>query len=232
MNAGCGYQKFIGLEVETNDHWPEQHPVVMDAPSDQSDGFRFMYVLPFARNHVLVELTYFSDTPALDREASLQTIHDYVGDRVSGWQVIREESGVLPMPWQPPPKPFLHGRLHGGYAGGWFHPATGYSFPVALRFALVIASVPPDQGIQAAKKLASLLRYRWRFARFLNFLLFRLVPPEARWQIFARLYRTLPPNVLARFYALNFSFFDAARILIGRPPRIDLLRLFSLQRSK
>jgi lycopene beta-cyclase len=120
----------------------------------------------------------------------------------------------------------------GGYAGGWFHPATGYSFPVALRFALAVARVAPQNAPQAAAQLAKQLSRRWQFARFLNRLLFQLVPPESRFQVFARLYRTLPPAVLGRFYAMEFTAADAARILSGRPPRIDLFRALRLSRSR
>jgi lycopene beta-cyclase len=222
-SEGCGYQKFFGSEVET-DGWPDRVPVVMDATVPQTDGFHFVYTVPLTATRVLVEDTYFSDTPDLDRDTARQQVESYLRERVGGWRVVREESGVLPMPWRPERRPNGNGPLLGGYAGGWFHPATGYSFPVALRFALAVASVPPEGATRAASELARRLRFRWRFARFLNLLLFRLVAPEARWQVFARLYRTLPPSVLARFYALEFSAADAARMVVGRPPRIDLLR--------
>lgn len=227
----CGYQKFLGLEVETTTPWPDRLPVVMDATVPQDDGFHFIYVLPLTPTRVLVEDTYFSDGPDLDHAVARRRVEAYLGGRVGGWRVVREESGVLPMPWQPASPPPANGPLLGGYAGGWFHPATGYSFPVALRFALAVAAVPPQNAPKATAPLARRLSLRWRFARFLNRLLFRLVPPDARWQVFARLYRTLPPSVLARFYALEFTVADAARIVIGRPPRIDPFRALRLPRS-
>lgn len=231
-HEGCGYQKFFGLEVETTTPWPDRDPLVMDAAVPQDDGFHFVYTLPFTANRVLVEDTYFSDTPELDRDKTREQVERYLGERVSGWRVLREESGVLPMPWRSPPEQQGISPLVGGYAGGWFHPATGYSFPVALRFALAIASVPPASAVDAAVSLARRLRPKWQFARLLNRLLFQFVPPQARWQVFARLYRTLPPAVLARFYAMEFTAADAARILVGRPPRIDLLRPLRLSGSK
>jgi lycopene beta-cyclase len=228
--GGCGYQKFLGLEVETSTPWPDRLPVVIDATVPQDDGFHFFYTLPLAPTRVLVEDTYFSDGPDLDHAVARGRVEGYLGGRVGGWRVVREESGVLPMPWAPAPPP-PDGPLVGGYAGGWFHPATGYSLPVALRFALAVATVLPDDARRAAAALARRLSHRWRFARFLNYLLFRLVPPDGRWQVFARLYRTLPPAVLARFYALEFTVADAARIVIGRPPRIDPFRALRLPRS-
>lgn len=221
--AGCGYQKFFGLEVETDGPWPQALPAVMDATVAQTDGFHFLYTLPLAPQLVLVEDTYFSDTAVLDNAESRRQVECHLRERVGGWRVVREEAGVLPMPWAPP-EAVSHGPLLGGYAGGWIHPATGYSFPVALRLALAVASAPAADARQAADSLARRLRPRCRFARFLNWLLFELVPPEARWQVFARLYRDLPDGLLARFYAMEFSAADAARVLIGRPPRIDLLR--------
>jgi lycopene beta-cyclase len=229
---GCGFQKFFGLEVETTAPWPDRLPVVMDATVPQDDGFHFVYTLPLSPTRVLVEDTYFSDTPGLDYQVARRRVERHLGDRVGGWKVVREESGVLPMPWQPAPPPPPGGPLTGGYAGGWFHPATGYSFPVALRFAVAVAAAHPEGARRAAAALADRLSPRWRFARFLNRLLFRLVPPDARWQVFARLYRTLPPSVLARFYALEFTAADAARVVVGRPPRIDPFRALRLPRSR
>lgn len=231
VTGGCGYQKFLGLEVETDSPWPDQLPVMMDASVPQDDGFHFVYTLPLAPTRVLVEDTYFADGPELDRTVARQRIEAYLCQRVRRWRVMREESGVLPMPWHTPSARPPGGPLVSGYAGGWFHPATGYSFPVALRLALTIATVPPQEAARAAAALARRLCPRWWFARFLNRLLFRLVPPHARWQVFARLYRTLPPAVLARFYALEFSAADAARIIVGRPPRINPLRAFGLSWS-
>ncbi|VTS02304.1 lycopene beta-cyclase CrtY [Tuwongella immobilis] len=242
--TGCGYQKFIGWEIETDRDWPESAPVVMDATVPQIDGFHFFYTLPFTKRRILVEDTYFSDSPQLDRPQIEQRIRDYLSARVPDWRIIREESGVLPMPWrshpnslpetpsETPPETPSDAPIRGGYAGGWFHPATGYSFPVALRFALAVADVSPELARNAIATLARRLTHRWKFARLLNRLLFCLVPPESRWQVFARLYRTLPPAVFARFYSMEFAVTDAARILIGRPPQINFLRLLPFSRSQ
>ena len=224
--TNCGYQKFVGLEIQTKKSWPDCLPTVMDAEQPQSDGFHFIYTLPLLPNRVLVEDTFFSDTPILDVEACRKRVVDYIEQRTGWCQILREESGVLPMPWSAEPCTAPEGSpLRGGYCGGWFHPATGYSFPAALRLALAISAVPSESAHKATAALARRLQPRWAFARFLNWLLFRLVPPDGRWQVFDRLHRTLPPAVLARFYALEFSVADAARVVFGRPPRIDLFRL-------
>ncbi len=226
--ASAGFQKFVGLEVETDRPWPHATPTVMDAVVSQDDGFRFVYALPFTPTRLLVEDTYFSDCPHLDRAKLRSRVGDYLrAAGVRNWRVLREESGVLPMPWaggRVAVNPT--GPLAAGYAGGWFHPATGYSFPLAVRLAVAVASVPPGQAHAAAAGVARRAAPRQRFARFLNRLLFTAVTPAERWQVFRRLYRSLPDSLLARFYALEFGPVDAGRLLVGWPPPLSPSRLF------
>src|SRR5262249_47136302 len=74
-----------------------------------------------------------SRDPELDEARARQAILQYAAD--AGWRVAsvaRDERGVLPMPWEgsleePKGSPFAI-----GYPRGRFHPATGYSFPLAL----------------------------------------------------------------------------------------------------
>jgi lycopene beta-cyclase len=106
----------------------------------------------------------------------------------------------------------------GGYAGDWYHAATGYSMPLAVRFAELVARACPDRVAAEVASAAAEDRLRRGFARFLNRLLFCLVRPEHRWKIFRRFYRVLPEERIARFYAHRFTFTDAARIMIGWPP--------------
>ncbi len=225
--TATGYQKFVGLEIETERPWPDAVPTVMDATVPQDDGFRFVYALPFTPTRVLIEETHFADGTGLNKPLLRQRIGEYADSRnVGRWRVLREEAGVLPMPWvgggvRVPDA----GPIPVGYAGGWCHPATGYSLPVAVRVALAIAAVPPHDARTALRRLAGRLRPRQRFARFLNSLLFKLVVPDQRWQVFRRLYRAVPDATLNRFYALDFGPLDAARMVVGWPPPVVLSRL-------
>ena len=63
-----------------------------------------------------------------------------------------------------------------------------------------------------------------RFGLLLNRLLYRTTPPANRWSILSRFYK-LPEPVLRRFYALESTHLDRARMLCGRPPRgVSMLR--------
>ena len=221
LDGGCGYQKFLGVELAL----PRPHglslPVLMDATVAQIDGYRFVYVLPLAPDRLLVEDTYFSDGAALDRAALRQRALAYARSRgFAGAEVVREEEGVLPMPWRGDGLPRPSGSpVAAGYQGGWFHPATGYSFPIAARLAALVGALDRDRLLGGAlDRMAASVRRQAAFARQLNRLLFRWCAPGERWQVLERFYR-LPEELIRRFYALEMAPRDMARILIGRPPR-------------
>jgi lycopene beta-cyclase len=225
--GGAGFQKFVGVELRLHLKAAPPRPVVMDATVPQDDGFRFVYVLPLAEDRVLVEDTCFADTDTLDREASRARALAYARERGLGpFEVLREEEGVLPLPWTGPlPRPG-GSPLVAGYAGGFFHPVTGYSLPVAVRLAMLLASLPPERAL-GPELLAFARRHRAqaRFAHLLNWLMFRAYPPASRWRVLERFYREMPEGTIRRFYALDLTVRDRARLLLGRPPRGFSFRL-------
>ncbi len=223
-----GYQKFVGLELELEEPSTLSEPLVMDATVHQEDGFRFVYTLPLSPTRVLVEDTYFADGPALDVPTLRTRALRYA--RALGLQISRihrEESGVLPLP-SVARRSRAGSPFRAGYAGGWFHPTTGYSFPIAARLALHVARTTPDTLFDAGfRALESEHARQQRFACLLNRLLFQAVAPDARRNVLERFYR-LPEASIARFYALSTTAFDRARIVCGRPPRgLSISRAFS-----
>ena len=216
--GGVGYQTFIGHEYETDGRWPASEPTVMDVRQDQAGGFEFLYELPLGPSRVLLEYTRFHDAPTCDDARAAEMIAMRLAEADAGsTKLLRTERGCLPMPYARiggPAGPVPAG----GYAGGWYHAATGYSMPLAVRFAGLVARASPGQvGAEIAAAAAN-DRLRRGFSRFLNRLLFCLVRAEDRWKIFRRFYRVLPEERISRFYAHRFTFSDAARIVIGRPP--------------
>jgi lycopene beta-cyclase len=117
------------------------------------------------------------------------------------------------------PAPSLRSPLQAGYQGGFFHPGTGYSLPIALRLACLLARLGPERAL--GPELGSFVRAHQAqasFARQLNRLLFTGFAPDAMHNVFERFYG-LPTALIGRFYALSLGPLDRARILVGRPPR-------------
>lgn len=232
-----GFQKFLGLEITLANPGAIVDPttaLAMDARVAQVDGFRFMYVLPLGHNRLLIEDTSYADTPSLDRDHVRARIFAYLERRgARDVEVVREEIGVLGIPWTDDGVPPLGAPIRLGARGGWFHPTTGYTVPSAVRVALTVATHAGGAGsggtVDVTAILEGLARLRRererqaRFARRLNRLLFRAGAPGDRWMILSRFYR-LPQACIERFFALSSTPADRARILFGRPPRGVSLR--------
>jgi len=221
----AAFQKFVGLELDLEEDGPWDMPVIMDAGEDveqsSSEGFRFVYVLPFSRRHVLIEDTVYGDDPGLDESALAVRVVAYALARGAHVRrVLRREVGVLPLPLEKAPGlPFEPGSpLRVGYGGGLFHPVTGYSLPIACRVARALA--PTRTRAEADEALAAVARElapQQSFGRLLNRLMFEAMMPARRWTALERFYR-MPPATIARFYASRTTFWDRARLLVGRPP--------------
>jgi lycopene beta-cyclase len=216
--SGTGYQKFVGLELTLSEPHDLEVPILMDTLLPQTDGLRFMYVLPFSRHQVLIEDTYFSDSAHLDVELLCAHIRAWAAAR--GWHIARVdrlEQGVLPMPYEEAPPRASTVRFCGGYAGGWFNPATGYSLPLAVRFAEMIATHPIAQLDHAQRLLLAERARQAGFLMLLNRLLFAATPPAGRRSVFERVYQ-LPAECLTRLYAMRLRRDDQLRLLLGAPP--------------
>jgi len=220
VGAARAFQKFVGLELELEAPTACDTVTLMDARVEQTDGFRFVYTLPFEPQRILVEDTYYSDNATLDVEALKGRIASYCSARgLKPRRIIRQEQGVLPLPLAIPrrSKPIL--PLVAGYAGGFAHPTTGYSFPVALRLARSIAARPAANMLdESLTRLISEIDAQARYAVWLNRLLFLGVAKEHRHNVLERFYG-LPEATIERFYALRTTAQDRARIVCGRPPR-------------
>jgi lycopene beta-cyclase len=221
-----GFQKFVGLEVETSEPHGVSEPVIMDARVTQEDGYRFVYLLPFSPTRLLIEDTRYADGAALDQGQLRADILDYAASQ--GWSIgnciVREEHGVLPIALAFDAERFWAGRPkdvpQAGMRAALFHPTTGYSLPEAVRLANVIAEHWQAGSAVLAEKIRAHATKRAReqgFYRLLNRMLFRAAAPDKRHLVLQRFYR-LPTPLIERFYAGRTNWADIARILVGRPP--------------
>lgn len=223
-HLALGYQKFLGREVRLTAPHGLDLPVLMDAGVAQHEGYRFVYLLPFGPDRLLIEDTYYADGASLAPAALRTQIDDYAAQQ--GWriqEVLREEQGVLPIILSGDPEGFcreMGAQPCSGLAAGLFHATTGYSLPHAVRLAERIAALPQLDAVSLAAEIQATLRTEWRrqgFFRLLNRMLFLAGAPGDRWRVMQRFYG-LPEGLIRRFYAGRLHAGDKLRILTGKPP--------------
>jgi lycopene beta-cyclase len=224
------YQKFLGHFLELEQAHGRTRPLLMDGTVPQRDGYRFVYTLPFAPKVVLVEDTYYSDTPDLDIPALRREVTAYAAAQgFAVTRVLREETGVLPIVLAGDPERIWPraeaGLPRTGIRAGLFHHTTGYSLPEAAALADDLAALATGPGgLGGSDRIGPWIRRRflrrWRqqgFYRMLNRLLFVAARPDERYRIMQHFYR-LPEPTIARFYAGRSNVGDMLRILTGKPP--------------
>jgi lycopene beta-cyclase len=235
-HLALGYQTFLGQEVRLAAPHGLTAPVIMDASVAQDGGYRFVYLLPFDRDRVLIEDTHYVDSAACDPARLRANIAAYAQAR--GWrieQVLREEQGSLPIVLAGDFERFwdaLEGQPSIGLRAGLFHPTTGYSLPHAVRLAERIALLPDLSAPSLFAAIRDQARQAWqqqRFFRMLNRMLFLAGSPDMRWRVMQRFYR-LPAPLIARFYAGRLNLGDKARLLTGKPP-VPVLEAFAAVRK-
>jgi lycopene beta-cyclase len=213
-NWPCGYQKFLGQELELDAPHGLSRPLLMDAMVEQRDGFRFVYALPFGPKRVLVEDTLYSDSPTLDLGELRARIAAWVAGR--GWRVsyvAREEHAALPIPLGGSAPRLERPML--GISAGFFHATTGYSLPFAARLAEEIAIREALDADSLTAYLDREAQRHWRsqrFFRLLNRMLFHAAAPEERVRVFSSFYGHDEP-LIGRFYAAQLGWSDIVRVL-------------------
>lgn len=222
IDVPLGWQTFLGQELVCERPHGVEHPMIMDATVPQTGGFKFVYVLPWTADRLLVEDTAYADTPRVDQGAARRAIAAYAA--AHGWRVAhvaREESGSLPIP--------LGGRIETFWAGdvprigmraGLFHPTTGYSLPDAVAAASLLAAMDPIAPARVYSEMRAFATTCWQeraFFRLLNRWLFRAAAPEARVRVLEQFYGR-PADLIARFYGARLTSMDRLRLVMGRPP--------------
>ena len=219
-----GWQKFLGQLLRLDAPHGLTRPVIMDATVDQSEGYRFVYLLPFGPTHIFVEDTYYSTSAAIEPDRLRQRIAEYAN--AQGWQIAaveREEMAALPIAMGGDFDRFWPARdrvPRAGMAAGLFQPMTGYSLPDAVRTAALIAGLPDLSSRDLRHRLRDHARAGWEkrgFYRLLARMLFRAADPPARYRLLERFYR-LDEALIGRFYAGRSTLTDRLRILAGKPP--------------
>jgi lycopene beta-cyclase len=206
-------QFFLGREIKTER--PVFNPDVvqlMHFRRARSGGVDFVYILPFAIDQALVEVTSFAPhNPG--QEVFTKWLDEEINALNPGQtETLRTEAGALPMQ-----AGFADHNLDGiirmGLGGGAARPSTGYAFARnqiqgdQVAAALVSGQVPDT-------RLDSVM------TRFMDrvFLQVLAVKPEGGPALFETLFRNVSPNRLERFLSGSTRAVDLLSVMTALPP--------------
>ena len=217
ISVPVGFQNFVGLDVELEAPHGLTRPVIMDAKVEQIDSFRFVYYLPWSATRVLVEDTRYT----LQREIAVEEWKEEVLRIIAGksWRVKsieRVEVGSLPIPFEPMRSDFEE-RANRISLRAIFQDVTGYSIADALRVADVLSRESSGEYARALNNYLAGQKWRRRFYRLLNRLMFKAAPASERYRMLQHFYR-LPQPLIERFYAGQTRGWDVMRVFLGKPP--------------
>jgi len=215
-----GYQKFLGLDVRLKRPHGLTSVRLKDVRVPQTDGYRFVYLLPWSENELLIEDTYYSNSSSLDTELVKKEIFKYLQDQ--GWEIesiTREEQGSLPLALKID-RSNKSSHLKLGASSGVYQPVTGYTFPQTLeRVQALVENSRIDH--KEWKKILSIYDEKFYiqsgYLSLLNRMLFKASHPSKRYLMLEHFY-TLPQDLIERFYQGQLSLKDKIQIMWGKPP--------------
>lgn len=205
-------QFFLGWEIRTER--PVFDPTrvqLMQFRKARSAGVDFVYILPFASDRALVEVTSFapaSPTP----EVFAAWLSEEIDALDAGLhEVLRQESGALPMQvgYRQPHTPGVIGM---GLAGGAARPSTGYAFSRIQAQADRVARAL-QRGDTVTPQIDSAA------TRFMDrvFLQVLQTMPDRGPALFTGLFRNAAPDRLERFLSGSTHPMDRLSVMTSLP---------------
>lgn len=218
---GTLLQHFIGWHVRLEDAVLDPGQVtLMDFDVPQTWGPQFLYVLPFAPDEALIEATFLGPE-LLANEIYEQSIEDYVRIRLgTGVQErLWTERGAIPMTCVPAEPTGSARILRAGAAAGATKPSSGYAFSNIQRESESLCGELLRGGLPHPRAPRSSLMA----AMDRTFLRFLKRHPERAPATFARLFRSMEPEPLARFLMESAGPSDLLKV-VAAMPKLPFLR--------
>jgi lycopene beta-cyclase len=216
-SAGC-WQVFSGLEIICPNHGFETSTArLMDFQPDYPHPC-FVYFLPLDDERLLVEWTAF--------QAEKKGVSDYRSDLESWlqakglghYEIVRSESGALPM--MPVVSSSDSGHIiRAGVGAGWMRAATGYHFVSCQRGSEKLArSILEAHACNDWKLQAPSVRPGWLNWMDRVFLRAMKKHPDKAPRWFLELFANTSPEQMARFMNDQPRLRDAFKIACSLPP--------------
>lgn len=205
-------QFFLGREIATERAiFNPERVQLMHFRKARSQGIDFVYMLPFARDRALIEVT--SLAPAHPGNGILQKwLEEEITALCPGRiELVREEAGALPMEVGFS-EPRQRGVIGMGLGSGAARPSTGYAFQRIQAQATHIADAL-QRGVPATS------RHDGPVTRFMDrvFLQVLQTMPERGPALFESLFRKVPEDQLERFLSGSTHPVDRLSVMASLP---------------
>lgn len=206
-------QFFLGREIVTDAAVFDPGTVsLMHFRTGYSGGVDFLYVLPFARDRALVEVTCFAAAAPPDAVMADWLAHEIAACGASPHTVVREERGALPMEVGFR-DPAARAVTRIGLGGGAARPATGYAFQrIQAQAEAVTTNLLRGRGPRVPGDCA--------MGRFMDAVFLRVLQaaPDRGPALFESLFQNVPADRLARFLSGSTRPDDRLSVMAALPP--------------
>lgn len=209
-------QHFYGWEIEFEEESPVREPVMMDIDSSFKEGLKFFYLIPKARNRLLVEVTFFSDR-VFEKSFYQREIENYIQSK--SWESHRwkaEEYGEIPLVNIVPPRELPPNYCIIGARAGNLRASTGYSVWRSYRHSATAGALP-----RASQDL------KWRVVGLMDEIFLRVLQhqPDCAANLFSRFFKRLPAGAIAEFMSENPTWMSLLRVIWIMPKMLFLSSL-------
>jgi len=223
--SGYG-QSFLGQEIRVGfDAFDPDDVPMMCFAAPRADRVDFLYILPFARNEALVEVTTFgAQIPDIsDHRRWLECEIEQL-TRGQSFDLLREERAFIPMVLPQPGAPILPARFaHAGLRGGAARPSTGYAYQRIQQMADLCAA----QILRGVDRID--LRLDSPVTRFMDGIFLRVLQrrPDRGPALFSALFHNAPADRLERFLSGSTAPIDRVSVMASLPPVPFLREVFT-----
>jgi lycopene beta-cyclase len=185
------FQSFVGWEIETLKAFEDKEAVrLMDFDVEQSGFTQFMYLLPFSKNRLLVELTRFGSELLEEADAN-ELLEKYIGNDFGEFKILSIERGCIPMSNCKITNEQHEHVILLGARNSQIKPSTGYAFKNMFNQAFEIAESIDnfaEKPIKKDKPKKSFSKSRFAFYDSLLLLILKNKPQTGK-KIFSELFK-------------------------------------------
>ena len=221
------FQSFYGYQIEIQAYQSDDCVALMHNMRTDHTSFRFNYILPLSKTHILFEHTRFADKPISEENMKKECSSEMKRLNIEPQKIIRTEYGVLPMGLEIKPSQFHTG----GQRHGALRDASGYAF---LRIQKWANSFSKELIKQCHHNTKMSINIGIDTQKTMDTIFLKTLKRDQKnsSKIFISLAKNAKANLFSRFMSDQSSLMDKIKIIISMPPWPFIKTIFSNSSSR